>query len=69
MRTWRTKLHVQEFLKSIFLALLVVKDIGGKVKGETIKENGKVMHFVLKDLYGKTKVEEKGTLLDKGNVL
>jgi hypothetical protein len=51
------------------LALLVVKDIEGKVKGETIKENGKVMHFVLKDLYGKIKVEEKGILLDKGNVL
>ena len=35
---------------------LVVKDIEGKVKGETIKEN-------------KIKVEEKGILLDKGNVL
>jgi hypothetical protein len=32
----------------------VLKDIEGKVKGETIKENDMVMRFVLKDLYGKT---------------
>jgi hypothetical protein len=51
------------------LALLVVKDIEGKVKGETIRENDKVMDFVLKDLYGKIKTEGKGNLLDKGNVL
>ena len=41
-RTWRINLHVQEFLKWIFLALLVVKDIEGKVKGETIREDEKV---------------------------
>ena len=41
----------------------------GKGQGGTTKENGKVMHFVLKDLYGKIKVEEKGILLDNGNIL
>ena len=69
MRTWRSNLHVQEFLKWIFLALLVVKDMEGKVKGETIMENDKVIDFVLKDLYGKIETEGKGNLLDKGNVL
>ena len=48
---------------------MVVKDIEGKVKGETIKENDKVMDFVLKDLYGKIETEGKGNLLDKSNVL
>ena len=48
---------------------MVVKDIEGKVKGETIRENDKVIDFVLKDLYGKIETEGKGNLLDKGNVL
>ena len=47
----------------------MVKDIEGKVKGETIRENDKVIDFVLKDLYGKIEKEGKGNLLDKGNVL
>jgi len=54
------------------LTLLVVKDIEGKVKGDTgdtIRENDKVMCFALKDLYGRIKREGKGNLLDKGNVL
>jgi hypothetical protein len=51
------------------LALLVVKDIEGKVKVETIKKHGMVMCFVLKDLYGKIMEKERVMLLDTGNVL
>jgi hypothetical protein len=42
----------------------VVKDIEGKVMGETIMEDGKVMCFVLKDLYGKIK-KRRGTSCTK----
>jgi hypothetical protein len=48
---------------------MVVKDIAGKVKVDTIINHGMVMCFVLKVLYGKIMEKERVMLLDTGNVL
>ena len=57
-------------LGGIFLALLVAKDIEGKVKGVMIKEDDMVMKCVLnlKDLYGKFSEEQAVPIKDKGIV-
>ena len=54
--------------KEDFLTPLVVKDIEGQVKEETIKEDGLVMRFVLKGLCGKIRETKMEKFLEESNV-